>query len=75
MTRIANLFRFSIPPPNWRLQLIVLLAVFSGIVYAIVLKNITQKYNVISIIIYQNVIGIFAFLPLFLILPLIKSYI
>ena len=43
------------------------LAVFSAIGYTVVLKNLSLKYNATTIITYQNFIGIFFFLPLWLI--------
>lgn len=44
-----------------------LLAVLAAVAYSVYLIKLTNKYNVISIITYQNTIGIFYFLPLFLI--------
>ncbi|MBA7559132.1 hypothetical protein ES708_00745 [subsurface metagenome] len=46
--------------------LILLLAVFSGVAYSILLKKMTSNYNAISLITYQNIAGIVYFLPLFL---------
>jgi len=43
------------------------LAVFSAIGYTVVLKNLSLKYNATTIITYQNFIGIFFFLPLWLV--------
>lgn len=43
------------------------LAVFAAIAYTVVLKDLSTKYNVTTIITYQNFIGIFFFLPLWLI--------
>lgn len=43
------------------------LAVFSAIAYTVVLKDLSHKYNITTIITYQNFIGIFFFLPLWLI--------
>ena len=43
------------------------LAVFSAIAYTVVLKNLSHKYNATTIITYQNFIGIFLFLPFWLI--------
>ena len=43
------------------------LAVFSAIAYTVVLKDLSHKYNPTTIITYQNFIGIFFFLPLWLI--------
>ena len=42
-------------------------AVAAGIGYSIVVKKLSGKYNSISIVTYHNIIGIFFFLPLFLI--------
>lgn len=43
------------------------LAVFAAIAYTVVLKDLSYKYNITTIITYQNFIGIFFFLPLWLI--------
>ena len=43
------------------------LAVFSAIAYTVVLKDLSHKYNPTTIITYQNFIGIFFFLPLWMI--------
>ncbi len=43
------------------------LAVASAIGYSIVIKRLSDKYNTFSMVTYQNTIGIFLFLPLFLI--------
>ena len=44
-----------------------LLAVFAAVAYSVIVLDITKKYNVYSIIAYQNLIGIFMFTPLFFI--------
>ncbi len=44
-----------------------LLAVFAAVAYSVVVLKITKKYNVYSIIAYQNLIGVFMFTPLFFI--------
>lgn len=44
--------------------LMLFLAVFTGTIYGLGLKKLTSKYNSISITTYQNLIGIFMFLPL-----------
>ena len=44
------------------------MAVFSAIAYSIVLKNLAARYNTLTIIAYQNIIGIIFFLPLWLII-------
>ena len=57
---------------NWHLEasfagiMLLLLAVFSGVAYSILIKKMTSNYNAISLITYQNIIGIAYFLPLFL---------
>jgi drug/metabolite transporter (DMT)-like permease len=43
------------------------LAVASAIAYTVVLKDLAKKYNPTSIITYQNLIGIFYFLPFWLV--------
>lgn len=43
------------------------MAVFAAIAYTIVLKNLASKYNTLTIIAYQNIIGILFFLPIWLI--------
>jgi drug/metabolite transporter (DMT)-like permease len=43
------------------------LAVFSAIAYTVVLKDLSHKYNITTVITYQNFIGIFFFLPFWLI--------
>ncbi|MGE0077876.1 MAG: DMT family transporter [Bacteroidales bacterium] len=47
--------------------LLMLLAVLSALGYSLTLRNLTSKYNVFSIITYQNTLGALYFLPLFLI--------
>ncbi len=43
------------------------MAVFAAIAYSIVLKNLASRYNTLSIIAYQNLIGIVLFLPIWLV--------
>jgi len=57
-------FRLDASPIGVGLEFI---AVFSAIAYAIVLKNLAEKYNTLTIIAYQNIIGFILFLPLWLI--------
>ena len=47
--------------------LLLFLAVFSAVVYSVFLKRLTENYNPMSIIAWQNLIGALLFLPLFLI--------
>ena len=42
-------------------------AVFSAVIYSVFLKKLTLKYSSLTIITYQNALGILYFLPLFLI--------
>ncbi len=42
-------------------------AVFSALGYSVIIKNLAHKYSALTIITYQNTIGAFYFLPLFLI--------
>ena len=57
---------------NWHLEasltgiLLLLLAVFSGVTYSLLINKMASNYNPISLITYQNIIGIAYFLPLFL---------
>ena len=44
------------------------MAVFAAIAYAIVLKSLASRYNTLTIIAYQNIIGILFFLPLWLVI-------
>lgn len=44
------------------------LAVVAALGYSLIIKKLANKYNVFSIVAYQNLIGIFYFLPLFFIL-------
>lgn len=43
-------------------------AVFAAIAYAILLKKLAARYNTITIIAYQNFIGVILFLPLWLVI-------
>lgn len=43
------------------------MAVFAAIAYSIVLKNLVSRYNTLTIIAYQNIIGILFFLPIWLV--------
>lgn len=49
---------------SWFGILMLFLAVITGSAYGLGLKTLTGKYNSISITTYQNLIGIFLFLPL-----------
>ncbi|NPA35479.1 MAG: DMT family transporter [Chlorobi bacterium] len=46
--------------------LLLFVAVFAALGYTVVLKKIPVHYNAVSIITYQNMIGVFYFLPMFL---------
>jgi drug/metabolite transporter (DMT)-like permease len=45
-------------------------AVASAVIYTVFLKNLAGKYSALTIIAYQNIIGVIYFLPLFLIFDL-----
>ncbi|MBK3518599.1 DMT family transporter [Carboxylicivirga marina] len=47
--------------------LLVFLAVFAALGYSVVLKKVPKHYNAVSIITFQNAIGLIYFLPLFFI--------
>lgn len=47
--------------------LLLLLAVFSAVGYSMVLRHISQSYSPVTIVTWQNLFGLFAFLPLFMI--------
>jgi drug/metabolite transporter (DMT)-like permease len=42
------------------------IAVFAAIAYAVVLKSLASRYNTLTIITYQNIIGLILFLPIWL---------
>ncbi len=56
--------RFDAPPLGVGLEF---MAVLSAISYSIVLRNLVGKYNTFTIIVYQNIIGVIFFLPIWLI--------
>ena len=43
------------------------IAVLAAIAYSLVLRNLVSRYNTLSIIAYQNIIGVVLFLPVWLI--------
>lgn len=47
-----------------------LFAVISAVIYSVLLKKLTQSYSPLNIIAWQNLIGVFLFLPFFLIMDL-----
>ena len=53
-------FQFEASPIGVGLEFI---AVLSAIGYSLVLRKIVTRYNTISIVAYQNIIGIFYFMP------------
>lgn len=57
-------FQFNASPLGVGLEFI---AVFAAIAYSIVLRKLVFRYNTLSIIAYQNIIGIVFFLPVWLI--------
>jgi drug/metabolite transporter (DMT)-like permease len=46
--------------------LLLLCAVAAAVIYSVFLKKLTQKYSSLTIITYQNALGVMYFLPLFL---------
>lgn len=60
-------FRFDASPLGVGLEF---MAVFSAIAYSLVLKNLASRYNTLTIIAYQNLIGIIFFLPIWLVVDL-----
>lgn len=60
-------FRFDAAPIGVGLEF---LAVFAAIGYSIVLRHVVFRYNTLTIIAYQNIIGIFLFLPVWLVVDL-----
>ncbi len=62
-------FSFAASPKG---VLLLLLAVVAAIAYSVVIIKLSGRYNVYSIITYQNLIGVFYFLPIFLFFDLDK---
>ena len=56
-------FKISASPKGLSLML---LAVFAAIAYSVIVVKFAKKYNVFTIITYQNIVGVFMFLPIFL---------
>ena len=52
---------------DWIGLALMLWAVFSAVFYSVFVLKISKKYNVYTIIAYQNLIGVFMFLPVFLV--------
>jgi drug/metabolite transporter (DMT)-like permease len=61
---INNSFSITASPKG---LLLIFLAVFSAVSYTMILKGLSEKYNAITIVLYQNLFGLVAFLPLFFI--------
>ncbi len=57
---------------SWQGVLLLLLAVFAGAGYSVILSKLIHKYNPFTITTYQNVLGIFYFLPCLFIFDLGK---
>jgi drug/metabolite transporter (DMT)-like permease len=64
---LDNSFRFDAAPIGVGLEF---LAVFAAIGYSIVLRHVVARYNTLTIIAYQNLIGIGLFLPVWLVVDL-----
>ncbi|HRX10130.1 MAG TPA: DMT family transporter [Draconibacterium sp.] len=61
---INGSFQFDASPLGVGLEFI---AVLAAIAYSLVLRNLVSRYNTLSIIAYQNIIGVVLFLPVWLI--------
>lgn len=57
---------------TWKGIILIMIAVFSAIGYGLLIKRIAGKYNSLTIVSVQNLIGAIYFLPLFLIIDLKK---
>ncbi|WP_297088577.1 DMT family transporter [uncultured Draconibacterium sp.] len=64
-------FRFDASPLGVSLEF---MAVISAIAYSIILKNLAARYNTLTIIAYQNIIGVMLFLPIWLLID-VKDFI
>lgn len=51
----------------WEGLALLFLAVFSAVAYSVIVKKLPKKYSVFNILLYQNVIGAFFFMPIVLI--------
>ncbi|WP_346856442.1 DMT family transporter [uncultured Draconibacterium sp.] len=58
-------FQFDASPLGVGLEF---MAVFAAIAYSIVLKSLAERYNTLTIIAYQNIIGMVLFLPIWFVL-------
>lgn len=43
-------------------------SVIAGVTYSVLIKNVSSKYSVLNLVMYQNIIGIFLFIPVFFLL-------
>lgn len=53
---------------SWKGLIFLFISVTAGVVYSVLIKQVSHKYSVLNLVMYQNIIGILLFLPLFLIL-------
>jgi len=67
MVVLNGSFRFDANPLGVGLES---MAVIAAIAYSIVLKSLAHRYNTLTIIAYQNLIGMVLFLPIWLVLDL-----
>ncbi len=67
MVVLNGSFRLDASPLGVGLEFI---AVFAAIAYSIVLRNLVGRYNTLTIIVYQNIIGVVLFLPIWLVVDL-----
>jgi drug/metabolite transporter (DMT)-like permease len=53
---------------SWKGLIFLFTSVIAGVSYSVLIKQVSHKYSVLNLVMYQNIIGIFLFLPLFFIL-------
>ena len=63
MVILSNNFSISAPLIG---ILLLMMAVIAAVAYSVVVVKLAGKYNVYTVITYQNMIGVFFFLPFFL---------
>ena len=61
---VDDQFRFIIPFDG---AMVLIMAVAAAIAYSVIVIRLTDKYNIYSLITYQNTFGILFFLPVFLV--------
>jgi drug/metabolite transporter (DMT)-like permease len=64
---VTGSFSLSVEP---RGLIFLAIAVFSALIYTVLLKRLTARYSPLSLIAWQNLLGVFLFLPVFLAMDL-----